>query len=238
MQRADGEPFCPLLRRLLSAFPNRRLTAMKEENWRKTMVEEVWAIIPLWELLREYNAKKPEGPFFFITYFAIRNDLIIRICRTIELCDKVPDSALDDFARLKRTELRGLYNKGRITTGKPQLDFPDCGLKVLRDKILAHPDAQGNELLEKDPYAISVKWKTIGETIEQLTKFCQAVESSQNFGFHHMGEMGDGARSLRPILSAMDDAKKLRKLKLEMTARGNPITVSFDFATNEFVIVE
>jgi len=207
------------------------------DKWMK-LIHHVWSTIFYWELVQQYMKDRPTDNFFHLTWYAIKDKLLLAIANTVPLCEQIITQIdIGPDAEKAFAELKELYKKGDLGD-RSTLDFEDCGVKVLRDKVIAHPLSQIKEILGKDPYKISMKWDTVEATIDKIREFCAAVERHNAKDWQsssYLQSTGDGADALKYILRSMEDAKKYHKLKLEIAKKGKP-RVWYNWTSKDFVI--
>jgi hypothetical protein len=207
------------------------------EKWMK-LINHFWSTIAYWELAKQYIKDQPSGSFFYLTWFAVKDKMLMNIAHDVHLCEQMAtqiDIGLDGKKAL--AELQELYKKGDLDD-RSALDFEDCGMKVFRDKVTAHPANQIKEILGKEPYKISVKWETIEATIGKIREFCQAVERQNLDDWNsssYLEGTGDGADALKSVMRSMGDAKQYDDLKVKVAKAGKP-RVWYDWNGRAFVI--
>jgi hypothetical protein len=163
------------------------------DKWKK-LIQQVWMTNVFWELFRQYCRDQPPGAFFALTWYAVRDKLFMEISRVVTLCEQVANQVnVGSDGQKALAELKALYEKGDLRD-YASLDFDDCGVKVFRDKAIAHPANPIKEILGKNPSKISVKWDTLTETIDMIKQFCEIVEQHNLKDWpttHYLGETGD-----------------------------------------------
>src|SRR5262249_30884788 len=151
----------------------------------------------------------PEGSFFYLTWFAVKEKLLMTIAHAVPLCEHIAEEIdVGPNGQKALAELRDLYAKGNIKD-RSSLDFEDCGVMAFRDKVLAHPCNKIKEIHGKDPYKIYVKWETVEATIKNIREFCEAVEHHNLKDWNttsYLEETGEGADALKQVMRAVRDA--------------------------------
>jgi hypothetical protein len=208
------------------------------EKWMK-LINHVWATVFYRELARQYLADQPLEPFFLLMWYAVKDKLLMGIAHAVTLCVQIAKQIdIGPEGKKALAELKELYAKGDLED-RLASDFDDCGVKVFRDKVIAHPANKVKEIQGKDPYKVSVKWETVDATIEKIREFCQAVERHNADHWKntssYLGETGDGASALKLILSQMEEARKYHKLRSEVAQAGRP-RIWYDWNSKEFIV--
>jgi hypothetical protein len=207
------------------------------EKWMKQIIDLMWQIALRWEILQQYKDSQPNGVFFALSSFDTREAFFRKLSHAVALCEEVakhPDIGLEGQVRLE--ELRALYKKAE-SEDRSRLDYDDCGLKVYRDKVLAHPVNPSKDLGGKEQLKISMKWETVEQTLAKLREFCAAVERHKVADWKttsYLGETGEAADDLKYVLRCMQEAKEYDRLKQQLC--GQKATVWYDWKTEKFMI--
>jgi hypothetical protein len=202
------------------------------------LINHVWSTIFYWELAKQYLADQPEDHFFLLTWHAVKDKLLMGIAHAVTLCEQIA-TQIDVGPEGKKVlaELVALYGKGDLAD-RSATDFDDCGVKVLRDKVIAHPLNKVKEIHGKDQYKVSVKWETVDATIGKIREFCQKVEWHNVKDWDtssYLDGTGAGADALKHVLFYIEAAKKHDDLKFEITKAGKP-RVWYDWNVKDFVV--
>jgi hypothetical protein len=202
------------------------------------LINHVWSTIIYRELARQYLADQPADPFFLLTWYAVRDKLLMGIAHAVMLCEQIAKQIdVGPEGKKALAELIDLYAKGNLAD-RSATDFDDCGVLVFRDKVIAHPLNKIKEIHDKDQYKISVKWETVDATIGKIREFCQNVEQHNVEEWNtssYLEGTGEGADALKHVLFQMEEARKYHKLKFEVTKAGKP-RIWYDWNSKRFVV--
>ena len=150
---------------------------MDKEKW-MLFIQQLWATIGYWQLVKLYRENVLPGSFFQFTAFALRDKLFLLLANTVQVCDEIAQNHdIGDKAKATLEEINALYCRGEGEPRSRTLNYEDCGIKPYRDKVLAHPAAFIKELLGKEPFKISLRWETVEQTLEKIKQFADEVEA-------------------------------------------------------------
>ena len=212
---------------------------MTKERW-MIFIDHFWRVVAHRQLLDLYKEHKPVGSFFQLTGEAILREFLMLTAHMIHEADEiVKNYSVGERATATLDELKLVYAKGE-TDDRKATEFPDCGIKIYRDKVLGHPLNNIKAILGKDGYEIHLKWETVDQTFALLKRFCDDVER------HYVGEwdmetakdeiIGIDSDFLE-VIYALRSAKELNDLKLEVAKRGRP-RIRLDWRADQFVLDE
>ena len=195
------------------------------------LINHVWSTIFYWELTKQYLVDRPTDGFFVLTWHAVKDKMLMGTDHAVALCKNIATQIdIGPGGKKVLAQLLDLHGKGDLRNHSA-LDFDDCGVKVFRDKVLAHPLSKIKEILGKDPYKVSVKWETIEATIDKIREFCQAVEQHNLQDWNasnYLEGTGEGADGLKRILFYIEEAKKYDDLKFKIGKLGKPRVVRLE----------
>jgi hypothetical protein len=215
---------------------------MPKDNWMK-FINSVWTMMAYWEWIKLYRNSSERLPNTFcmrLAALAVRNELLMNIAHVVHVCEEIAKNhEIGSAAHAALKDIQVLYAKGD-TPDRSILTFEDCGLKPFRDKVLAHPLNEIKATLGKPEYQISLKWKTIEDTIAKINKFCDHVEAHNRSEWqvttYRGGDVGVDV-GFSQIVHAVEAAEKLGRLTLEIAKKGHP-RVHWDWSVDEIIIDE
>jgi hypothetical protein len=211
--------------------------AIMKETWGRFM-DSVAGVTAYSQLVKRYREKRPEGSFFYLTFNALRNELLMAISRQVGLCRAIGEKVdIGPAAKSTLADLEQEYKK-LDTEDRNVLDFPDCGVKVMRDKSLAHFGSQIKKILDKNQYKITLKWETVERTISSIDKFCKEVEEHNQADWQSSTILGDVhgvEHGFDSVMTWMEMGHKYDDLSHKIALRGK-CTVSVDWTKHEIVV--
>lgn len=209
---------------------------MTYERW-MIFIDHFWRVVAHRQLLDLYKKHQPHGSFFQITGEAILREYLLLIAHMIREAEEiVKNFSVGEHAKATLEELKAIYEKGE-TDDRKAVNFPNCGLKVYRDKVLGHPLNNIKAILGKDRYKIELKWDTVDRTFGLLKKFCNDIEEH----YAHEWNMETAKDEIigldadfLEVIYALEAAKELQDLKLAVVKKGRP-RIRFDWQTERFI---
>jgi hypothetical protein len=161
------------------------------------------------------------------------------ISRIVQLCKEIGKNYdIGSAAQAALKDIESLYAKGEIPDDRMALVFEDCGVKVFRDKQLAHPLNEIKATLGKPNYQISMKWTTVEETIGKINKFCDEVEAHHrnDWGLTtYRGEHVGDDSGCSYVVRLIEKAGKWEHLKAQIAEKGS-LMVHWDWNAGVLVI--
>ncbi|HZZ77394.1 MAG TPA: hypothetical protein VFE62_02685 [Gemmataceae bacterium] len=201
-------------------------------------IEHFWHVVAHRQLLDLYKKHKPRGSFFQLTGEAILREFLLLTAHMIHEAEEiVKNYPVGEEAKATLEELKAVYAKGD-TYDRTATNFPDCGIKIYRDKVLGHPLNNIKAILGKGLYEIHLKWETIDHTFALLRQFCTDVESEYSDEWKTetaKDEIIGLDAGFLEILYALLAAEELKELKLAVVKRGRP-RIRLDWQADRFVL--
>lgn len=199
---------------------------MNEAKWQE-FLKLYWTTIAYWEFVKAYREKPLAGPAMALAALAARNCLLFTIDKFVELCNKTanhrhPDLR-PDFGDTGMKSLDALL--ATCERGSKEKDYEDCGVSVFRDKELGHPLNAIKLVLDKEPFAVSLEWRTVEETISLMSKFMEDVEvyhcDKGTWDFTSVkSQMIDVQDDYRGLVIKFEDAAKYDNLARRICLKG------------------
>jgi hypothetical protein len=212
-----------------------------EATWTK-FIQHYWLTLAYWEIMKCYRTTHLGGAFFALSSLATQNELMMCIVRIVDLCNQMereyPD--LGDGVKNALVEINTVYARGH-KEDRACTKFENCGIKVFRDKVLAHPVTQVKALFGRNELQISVEWGTVEATLNAVKKFADQVEEHycrsghSDFTTDKEAVAGVGPAFLRVALD-IRDSKRYDELKLEIAKKGGKASVIYDRIKDEIVV--
>jgi hypothetical protein len=214
---------------------------MNEQEW-MVFVNHYWETLSWWEMVKLFRKHQPRGVFFGLNAMACRNQLLMNIALAVKLCEFIQKTyQINGKAAKTLDELKSLYDREE-TKNRDKLHFPDCGIAVFRNKILAHPLNHVKKMQGKE-YEIDLKWDTVEETLTTIKQFANEVEEHfsqrNNWDFATYKEEVAGLEaSFGDVISSMDDAANYHKVRREIMLKGGKATVSCSWRPSDEIVVD
>ncbi len=211
---------------------------MDETQW-MVFINQYWGTLVYWQLIQLYRQHKPKGPFFGLTALACRDKLLLGLAHCVDLSREIA-RYYDVGPEAKKTveEIVRLYQKGE-SSNRSEVQFEDCGIKVFRDKILAHPLDHIKEALGKPEYAISLQWQTVEDTLSKLRQFADQVEAHHSRHWNMLTvkeDVGGIDIAFTAVMVALEYAEKFRDLQRILIDKGGRASVHGDVANDQIVV--
>jgi len=163
------------------------------------------------------------------------------IARIVHLCREIAKNHdIGGAAQAVLKDIESLYANAKedMPDDRTSLNFEDCGVKPYRDKLLAHPLNEIKAALGKPKYQISVKWKTVEDTIAKINEFCDEVEAHYQQEWNvstYRGEHVGEDLGCSYLVRLADESEKWDRLKIKIAKKGNP-RVHWDLNADKLVI--